>query len=88
MSGKHSNQDSGNNIPEDKIVATADVVQNGQDPIKLYAENGVLMRRVKRGKMGQAKSVNFINGNRQLQYYTLGYSSIISSRQKIGLLKL
>uniref|UniRef100_A0A0R3RIZ7 Type II toxin-antitoxin system RelE/ParE family toxin n=1 Tax=Elaeophora elaphi TaxID=1147741 RepID=A0A0R3RIZ7_9BILA len=35
-----------------------------------------------------ARLVFLVNDNRLLQYYTLGYSIIISSKQKTGLLKL
>ncbi|KAK6100862.1 Phosphatidylinositol-specific phospholipase C X domain family protein [Brugia pahangi] len=50
--------------------------------IKLCAKNGAMMRRVKRGKIGQAKLIFLVNENKQLRYHTLGYSRIISSKQK------
>ncbi|VBB28247.1 unnamed protein product, partial [Acanthocheilonema viteae] len=85
MNGNRSNQISRKNASEINILSVTSDIQHGQgsqDAIKLCAKNGALMRRVKRGKIGQAKSVFFVNGNRQFQYHTLGYSKIISPRQK------
>ncbi|VDO78245.1 unnamed protein product [Onchocerca flexuosa] len=83
----HSKHKSGKNIR--KVNTLTIVIDDGQNcdnlsTTKMCAKNGVMMRRVKRGKIGQAKLIFLVNGDKKLQYYTLGCSRISPSRQKTG----
>ncbi|KAM3724347.1 1-phosphatidylinositol 4,5-bisphosphate phosphodiesterase delta-4 [Dirofilaria immitis] len=74
---------SGKNISEiNNILKIVIDKEDCDDAIKLFAKHGTTMRRVKRGKIGQAKLIFLSNGNKYLQYYTSGYSRIIPPRQK------
>ncbi|MCP9258767.1 Phosphoinositide phospholipase C [Dirofilaria immitis] len=73
----------GKNISEiNNILKIVIDKEDCDDAIKLFAKHGTTMRRVKRGKIGQAKLIFLSNGNKYLQYYTSGYSRIIPPRQK------